>query len=612
MESEDPMVVADRLLHCLHRGLSPRVKSSLASRSPKTPLRKAASDSGHDYKEIYFADEFVTPDLKNLTSNSLTKEVSPGVFYGSPVGKCSKRPPQVLRLLHEIRRDLASEGYYTSRNAIWATFGKQDQAMQFVQSHGSKDLALFVYQDHFSGQRRFLATTYKEFWCRYELIPQDHRHHYEIITEGSPCHLYFDLEFDRKANGGLDGNVLVDLLLSQIAEALHNIYSLEYDPSWTVELDSTTEEKFSRHVIIRVPNVAFKDNSHVGAFVTELCSRLDRQRQSDEDISRLYVLKGQSRQDCRSQLFLDQAVYSRNRSFRLPFSSKAGKTARLIPTGRFSCESMSEREVYECSLICRVGAECEKFLTFGSEVKKMAGCAGSLAAGTMAEINASGRLSKHAEFCSSGKSPFPEVDKFIESIACIDGIPGVIRSWYWFSEYGVLVYNMIGNRFCENIGRQHKSNHVMYIVDFRTAGYYQKCHDPDCRGFKSPLRPIPLQTIPASFPLSLPLKDCHANAEKAIAYLGHEECSAGFLSRLCITSDSQVVDHDHFSTDLVLRGNREDEGASMDYSEQRQRSILDEKAFCAEEFPMDDDDWWIAAQQDLEMHVMERYGKRLV
>ena len=40
--------------------------------------------------------------------------------------------------------------------------------------------------------------------------------------------------------------------------------------------------------------------------------------------------------------------------------------------------------------------------------------------------------------------------------------PGKIRSWYWFSEYGVVVYNIIGNRYCENIGRQHKSNNGIY------------------------------------------------------------------------------------------------------------------------------------------------------
>jgi hypothetical protein len=102
----------------------------------------------------------------------------------------------------------------------------------------------------------------------------------------------------------------------------------------------------------------------------------------------------------------------------------------------------------------------------------------------------------------SGKSPFPSLEVFVESIACIGDVQGRIRSWYWFSEHGVVVYNIMGNRFCERIGRQHKSNNVMYIVDFRTAGFYQKCHDPDCRGYQSPLRPIPRHTIPPQFPLS--------------------------------------------------------------------------------------------------------------
>lgn len=40
------------------------------------------------------------------------------------------------------------------------------------------------------------------------------------------------------------------------------------------------------------------------------------------------------------QLFVDTAVYSRNRCFRLPLSSKAGKTSALLPSGRFKCKDM--------------------------------------------------------------------------------------------------------------------------------------------------------------------------------------------------------------------------------------------------------------------------------
>ncbi|GKB96621.1 hypothetical protein Tco_0982758 [Tanacetum coccineum] len=91
----------------------------------------------------------------------------------------------------------------------------------------------------------------------------------------------------------------------------------------------------------------------------------------------------------------------------------------------------------------------------------------------------------------SGKSPFPKIDQFIEYISTIGEVKGKIRSWYWFSDYSLLLYNMLRNRFCENIGREHKSNHVMYVVDLQRNVYYQKCYDPDCRGYQSPFRAVP-------------------------------------------------------------------------------------------------------------------------
>ena len=45
-----------------------------------------------------------------------------------------------------------------------------------------------------------------------------------------------------------------------------------------------------------------------------------------------------------------------------------------------------------------------------------------------------------------------------------------------------LKYTIAKNRFCENIGRQHKSNGVIIEADL-TRGYLsQMCFDPDCRG----------------------------------------------------------------------------------------------------------------------------------
>ena len=45
-------------------------------------------------------------------------------------------------------------------------------------------------------------------------------------------------------------------------------------PQWILELDSTTDVKFSRHVIVRVPGWAFPDNGHVGRFVASLLAQV--------------------------------------------------------------------------------------------------------------------------------------------------------------------------------------------------------------------------------------------------------------------------------------------------------------------------------------------------
>jgi len=50
------------------------------------------------------------------------------------------------------------------RDEVWATFPRQEEAARFAKAHAQT--YVFSYQDHFSGQRRFLVSTYDEFWRR--------------------------------------------------------------------------------------------------------------------------------------------------------------------------------------------------------------------------------------------------------------------------------------------------------------------------------------------------------------------------------------------------------------------------------------------------------------
>ncbi|ONM56961.1 DNA primases [Zea mays] len=351
------------------------------------------------------------------------------------------------------------------RDVVWATFPRQDEAI------------------------------------RYNDMDSKIRHHYEVIQEASPCHIYFDLEFDTRLNKKRDTDEMVDILIAVVFSALRDKYSIEGHEEWITELDSSTEEKFSRHLIIRIPKIAFKDNSHVGAFVCEVCSQIAAQRTTNHDLDKLYITKEISSGPV-DRLFMDTAVYSRNRCFRLVFSSKSGKKSFLVPTKRFKCQELNDKDVFMESLICRLDDNCEKLLIckLDLECKKTLHFDSEISMSQIQGRSYRHRIAtyqndfSHAYTC--GKSPFPPLDGFIESIASFGNVSGKIRSWFWFSQESLIIYNMLRSRYCENIGREHKGNHVFYIVDFQRAAYYQKCHDPDCRGYRSPLRPVPWDVIP--------------------------------------------------------------------------------------------------------------------
>ena len=106
------------------------------------------------------------------------------------------------------------------------------------------------------------------------------------------------------------------------------------DPTGIVELESSTPQKFSKHVIVkRLGNgsqsrpLAFANNAQAGLIVNHLVRYADSRKDSDKASESLF-LQSPSR-DGHVVSVIDESVYSRNRSFRLLFQSKYGKTRRL-------------------------------------------------------------------------------------------------------------------------------------------------------------------------------------------------------------------------------------------------------------------------------------------
>ena len=154
--------------------------------------------------------------------------------------------------------------------------------------------------------RSYLIASYRSFW--HDLYSQrrpEERHYYELIREGCPCHLYFDLEFKTAANPRADGAAMVRYLVELLKRELADRFGLRVEDEDLVELDSSTPAKFSRHLVVRAPGVAFRDNVHAGAVAQSLVARAAEARAGGDARGGLLFVQ---QEDGREAPFVDLAV----------------------------------------------------------------------------------------------------------------------------------------------------------------------------------------------------------------------------------------------------------------------------------------------------------------
>ena len=173
----------------------------------------------------------------------------------------------------------------------WRTFTHQQAALDAA----AADDSIWAKEQNKNGKRSYIVASRDDFWRRYRTLPSDFRHYYELIRHGSPCHLYLDVEYCRRANPTADGARMIRTLLAELRAALASL--LEIDAAATddwlrvVDLDSSTPTKFSRHLILRLHNgmTAFSDNLHCGRFVHTVCANLLRRSHAEPEIAALFV-----------------------------------------------------------------------------------------------------------------------------------------------------------------------------------------------------------------------------------------------------------------------------------------------------------------------------------
>jgi hypothetical protein len=425
-------------------------------------------------------------------------------------------------ILQLLRERTGLNGYCDLHPAPGA-FYRQDDAIKALQKlvdtggfHRSQ-LGLFAQETCSSGKRKFYVDTIAglcvdhspDCWTKQS---NDIGHYYEVILHDRPCWLYFDLEYSRETNPELHPTVALAAFETTLMAFCTMKLHTPVDSTSILILESSTSEKFSKHVLVKrfftthtnngeAVHQAFANNAEAGIFVKELIA-FAREHRENSCSKYLFVRRPMTRAgEARGEATLiDDSVYSRNRCFRLLFQSKFGKETQLkledSSANRFFHEKPHPSLALLASMVSFVPINTMLFqhTILPSNHHR-------------AEMKAALRPQRSSFVAYSSKVQVPRRDPLLNHLmlswddvrskndhffekALPTGIDRVV-------DFGdrLRTVTLSNNRFCFCKGSSHKSNHIYLVVDKTERTYVQKCYDPDCRGFESIKFDIPLSVF---------------------------------------------------------------------------------------------------------------------
>lgn len=306
---------------------------------------------------------------------------------------------------------------------------------------------------------------------------------------------------------------MIITLLGELRTALatllnENVCSHE---TWchVVDLDSSTEKKFSRHLILRLNEgaTAFASNADVGRFVHALCTdflaRAAQPRMSELFVAPPARTDGVPAADAQRVSIIDLTVYSRHRCFRLYKSSKVGKRAELVPAA-MSQESLflmphaEEMSLFMASLVTNVPSGASLLRVDGDDATSSADAGNALLGVRLPRPPMSDSAPCSAGAMHRGDCPYADLAAFVlNAWTHKAGLPSRLYRWSVEEKANREAVTLaLGpeNRWCAHVLRPHRSNGTFLRVDLRKRAFAQFCFDADCRaaGFRgSDWLPVP-------------------------------------------------------------------------------------------------------------------------
>ena len=136
------------------------------------------------------------------------------------------------------------------------------------------------------------------------------------------------------------GEELISQLIKIVSFQLNVEFNLSSSFSDVLILDSSTEKKFSSHLIF--PEIVFKNNQYCGNFVKRVMDKISKEE----------CLEFSCIDSLNVKMIVDSSVYSVNQNFRILFSSKLGKktTLKLSKINKFMKDA--DYQLFLDSLVC--------------------------------------------------------------------------------------------------------------------------------------------------------------------------------------------------------------------------------------------------------------------
>lgn len=358
-------------------------------------------------------------------------------------------------------------------------------------------------QDVAGGSKQYLVASLDDFWHYYRgLAPATKRNHYEIVRTGCRVPFMADLEYplDIAQNREFDPHALVRALKLLVEQLWLQETGVALDPAGWILYDSCSDPPRNEDVAMELgsddeePHEVSPDSDakvsfhlvHRGATFADLkeahggfCQRLEQAVAAATHTRELMVWKWvwnaqTRRKEPTRRFFLDQTIYSANRCFRMPYSTKAGQQRYLWPVVVEKQRVLElNREHWERGLVTLdaepspavavVAPQRRSLLRTSSSSVAVAAAAAAAAAPERPEL-----------------SPLAfVVQRHFQ--------PERMREWK-LEDNGLCTFSMVLHE-CREICHDTHNNQVYAVADLKRRVFYAKCHAD--RSKTGPEHPFP-------------------------------------------------------------------------------------------------------------------------